>query len=246
MLTVLSFSRIFIYIVSIILLVITIRTKSKKICFNNYIVSILFILYFIFSIWILPMFLGIDSGMSIIFSIALALIDTIILMVIIIIAVTKIHNDQMIDDQSSRVFNYWILLILVPIIAVIMRLSYEIKALNDSDLVLNYNYQNGFIISEKTKYAVGENFCKRITISEKLRNSKSKYLDYYHYTIKYNQDGTLFMKSYDDPDFTQIDQKIVKDIFVYDGYKKNKSILKSYENSSKAVHGAYIIKVENI
>lgn len=244
MYNILSISRIFIYVMSIVLLVSSIKTKNKKVCKNNLITSIIFIIYFYLSLFVVPGYFEFDLGWEVLFYLFIAGIDTIILMTGIIINIVKIKRKEgeEKDNRFSKI--YGIILVSIPLVMVIASYIYEINVLRKSDLVLTFNYQNGIVISEDTRVAISKDFCKKISISEKFKNKKANNLEYYTYDIEENENGELIITSeYDDPMLMEINTEIVKKIYKDESYTKNETALRLYEDESNAVYRGIITKI---
>lgn len=245
MYSILSLSRIFIYVISIILLISSIKTKNKSVCKNNLIASLFFIIYFYMSIYALPGYFEIDTGLEVLFYLLTAGIDSIVLIIGIIIDIVKLKKKEMKDTNNTFLKFYWIILIVIPIIMALAGYFYEINILNNCNLVLTFNYQNGIVISENTKVAINETSCKEISIGESFKRESGKNVDFYYYNVEENESGEIVVTSeYDDPSLSEIDIKIVEEIYKADNYEKNKTALKLYDDEPNAVHKAIVIKIK--
>ena len=246
MYSVISLSRVFIYVISILLFIISIKNKNKGTSKINIGVGIFYIVYLIFSISILPDLFGILTGWEVLFNFFVVAIDIVILITGIIINSTKLKRKELEekDNKSSKIFA--IISVSIPLIMVITSFIYELSFLNNCDLVLEFNYQNGIVISETTRVTVGKDFCKEISISEEFKNKEAKHLKYYTYDIEENKDGEIILTSdYDDPELLEIDIETIKKIYKDENYTKRESALRLYEDESNVVYKGIITKIGN-
>lgn len=246
MYSVISLSRVFIYVISILLFIISIKNKNKGASKINIGVGIFFIIYLIFSISILPDLVGILTGWEVLVTFFVVAINIVVLITGIIINSTKLKRKELEekDNKSSKIFA--IISVSIPLIMVITSFIYELSFLNNCDLVLEFNYQNGIVISETTRVTVGKNFCKEISISEEFKNKEAKHLEYYTYDIEENKGGEIVITSdYDDPELLEIDTEIIKEIYMDDSYSKSKNALRLYEDESNVVYKGIITKIGN-
>lgn len=136
-------------------------------------------------------------------------------------------------NKSKKVFIIISIIVFVLLIIFFIKMQKQINYIKNSDLIIESNYQNGIIISEDSIYAISENFCKEITIPINLSNyySKDTPLKSYEYSIKYNTDtcGDYEIDSYTDPELTQIDEEVVKNI-IFDAKKNHNNLNKNFSN----------------
>lgn len=242
MYNILSLSRIFIYIISIALLISSIVTKNKKVCKTNIIISICFVVYLFFSIIMLPGFLGVATGLETLIYLFVAAIDSIILIVEVIINLVKLKKKELGENKYNKC--YGIVLVSIPLIMVIVSFLYELNFLNKCELVLNFEYQNGIVISDITKIAVGKDFCKEINISERFKNKEARNLEHYTYDIEENENGEIIITSdYDDPNLMKINTEIVKQIYLNDSYTKSETALKLYQDEPNVIYKGIVTKI---
>lgn len=245
MYSIISLSRVFVYVISILLFIISIKNKNKVASKINIGVGIFFIVYLVFSITILTELLGIETGWEVLFNFFVVAIDIVVLITGIIINSMKLKRKELEekDNKASKIFAT--ISVSVPLVMVITSFIYELSFLNKCDLVLEFNYQNGIVISETTRVTVGKKFCKEISISEEFKNKEAKYLESYTYDIEENKDGEIIITSdYDDPELLEIDIETVKKIYKDENYTKKESALRLYEDESNVVYKGIITKIK--
>lgn len=132
-----------------------------------------------------------------------------------------------------------ILLLLFSIFLVNKQKKFKMQQLNyvnNSELIIETNYQNGIIISETSIYAISENFCEKITIPINLSDYKytNKNLPNNQYYIKYKNDmaDDYEIKSNTDPQLNKLDEKIVKSILL-DAKKNHSNANKKFSDDPK-------------
>lgn len=231
---VLRVTRILIYIFSIIILITNINTKNKKLLRNSSIISKNFIIYLFVTIFILPDFIGIDLGWASLIIFPIALIDVIILIINIAISKKKLNKNDLNEKDNKLIKFYYIVMIVFPVVFIVISFISELIVLNNSNLLVTFNYQNGIIESKDTRFAIGENFCKEISINEKFVKKSFKINEYINYNIKYNEKINEYsITSYDDPNLENIDVEIAKKIF--EDIEVN--------NNERKRHNASLIKI---
>lgn len=153
-------------------------------------------------------------------------------------------------SKNKKIF---LIIFIVPFLLGMILLIKELNYINNSDLLIESNYQNGIVISETSRYAISEKFCKQIIIPIKLFKYKSnnKNTKAYHYSIEYNSDMSdgYNISSYTDPELNKIDEKIVKNI-ILDAKKNHNNLNKNfgipdYKKDISIINEAYLTYFEN-
>ena len=124
MYSIISLSRVFIYVISILLFIISIKNKNKVASKINIGVGIFFIVYLFFSITILTEFLGIETGWEVLFNFFVVAIDIVVLITGIIINSMKLKRKELEekDNKASKIFA--IISVSIPLIMVITSFIY--------------------------------------------------------------------------------------------------------------------------
>ena len=135
--------------------------------------------------------------------------------------------------MKSKIKKIFIIIFIVLFLLTIIFLIKELNYINNSDLIIEANYQDGIIISETSIYAISDKFCKEITMPINLSDykSKNKNIKSYEYSIKYNSDMSddYEISSYTDSELNQIDEEIVKNI-ILDAKRNHNNLNRKFSN----------------
>ncbi len=247
-----SISRIYIYIVSVILLIYSIKTNNNKVLKNNRIASIFYIIFLFISLKIIPSLMGIESGLEVLFYATFEVIDSILLGVVILICSKKLKKISNLDDKNTKfIDNYLKIIIAIPIVIIVLGFLYEYIVLNTCNLFIRCNYQSGYIESTDTQYAIGNKSCKKITISNEYKIGKVKQTEYTWYDVSKDENGKLEITSneYNDPRLKEIDMDVVKTLFddtkLYNKERQKYAETIMSESSNYIGHGVTLYKIKN-
>ena len=211
----LSLIPIYIFVTTIILMVLSIKNKDKKFCIKNIIINVFFIIFGFVDLIILPQYMNLemDLGDSLLvvaecFIIMLLAIATLI--VNIVILCRKNFKDS---ENKTKWKSYYIFIILIPIVLIILIYFYEKILISNCDLILISNYQNGITTSKTNKYAIGDNYCLEVSIDENLIRKDGERTDVNSYDINYDENGNIVeIDSNLDEELVNIDKDIVQSI----------------------------------
>ena len=160
------FIIIVISLLSIPILIYSIKNKNKKNCKCIKIINSFYIVYLILNIVVIPDVLSIDIGFEILLLALISLVAIIIYIVSIIICFKKIEkgNEMLLFSKKSVLVIS--LFIILPILLLLSSLFEEYYLIINSDLVLVYKSDgNGGIgDSNNFAYAINENYVKEISL----------------------------------------------------------------------------------
>ncbi len=162
----LYFILIVISVLSIPILIYSIKNKNKNNSKSIKIISIFYIIYLIVGVVVLPHILCLDIGFEILFLAFLALIAIISYIISIIICSKKIKKNNEIIALSKKTLLFVLLLIILPVLLLLGNLLKEYYLIMNSDLVLVYHSSGngGLGDSKEFAYAINENYCKEISL----------------------------------------------------------------------------------
>lgn len=211
----LSLIPIYIFVTTIILMVLSIKNKDKKFCIKNIIINVFFIIFGFVDLIILPQYMNLemDLGDSLLvvaecFIIMLLAIASLI--VNIVILCRKNFKDS---ENKTKWKSYYIFIILIPIVLIILIYFYEKILISNCDLILISNYQNGITTSKTNKYAIGDNYCLEVSIDENLIRKDGERTDVNSYDINYDENGNIVeIDSNLDEELVNIDRDTVQSI----------------------------------
>lgn len=149
-----------------------------------------------------------------------------VLYVISIFSINKqIRNKNYINNKvlSKKIY---ISLIVVPIIIFIIPYIYELYIINNCKYLLQYNYQNGIVISDDTYIAIINNKPVTITLQKNLFDRKGIYTEALNYDIVYDDNLGVSIEE-NAYNRTTLDDKIIKQIAL-DAKERCYSVKKSY------------------
>lgn len=211
----LSLIPIYIFVTTIVLMVLSIKNKDKKFCIKNIIINVFFIVFGFFDLIILPQYiyreLDLGDGLLMVakcFFIILLVIAALI--VNIVILCRKKFKD---NENKTKCKSYYIFIMLIPIVLIILIYFYEKILISNCNLILISNYQNGITTSKTNKYAIGNNYCLEVSIDEDLVRNDGKRTDVNSYDINYDENGNIVeIDSNIDEELVNIDKDIVQSI----------------------------------
>lgn len=243
MYSILAFIRGVMYITSLILLISTIKTKNKFITINNLITSICFIFYYILDLFIIPNIFGIIMGWDTLIIGLFSGISSIVLIISIIVNLVKISKN--LKEDTNLFIKHYPKLLLLPLVLIGITFIYELTILNNAELILLFEYNEGIINTDRTYVAVNKNSAKTFTISKDFKSSNKETKEYLYYDIEEDNNGEIIITSdYHDPNLEKIDIELVKKIYKDTNYKKSESAIKLYEDDENVVYRGYLAKLE--
>ena len=231
----LSLIPIYIFVTTIVLMVLSIKNKDKKFCIKNIIINVFFIVFGFFDLIILPQYMNIELDFG---DISLMIVECffIILLAIatLIVNIVLLCRKKLKDNENkTKCKSYYIYIILIPIVLIILIYFYEKILISNCNLILISNYQNGIIISKTNKYAIGNNYCLEVSIDEDLVRKDGERTDVNSYDINYDENGNIVeIDSTLDEELVNIDRDTVQSI-----------IKDSMPNESLGVEDANLKKV---
>lgn len=229
----LYFIRMFIYIVTIPLLIISIIIKNKCINKNNFIISIFMLVYLTLELFFINKLVNVGLDFL---SILLKSVVTSILLVISII-VNKIKLSNVIDEKSNYfIKNYSkIFIILVLLITTIVFL-YELFIINKAKLIMVYLDRSFMFASDPVQISVSDNSVKKFSLKHNLVTKDNKENKFIYYYFKDNDNQEINLDSSEDTELKNVDMNIVNKI--YD------DILSKYHNEID-INLESIVMIEN-
>ena len=211
----LSLIPIYIFVTTIILMVLSIKNKDKKFCIKNIIINVFFIIFGFVDLIILPQYMNLemdlgDSLLVVAECFIIMLLAIAALIVNIVILCRKNFKDS---ENKTKWKSYYIFIILIPIVLIILIYFYEKILISNCDLILISNYQNGITTSKTNKYAIGDNYCLEVSIDENLIRKDGERTDVNSYDINYDENGNIVeIDSNLDEELVNIDKDIVQSI----------------------------------
>ena len=153
-------------LLSIPLLIYSIKSKNKNNCQNVKIISIFYIVYLIISIIFIPHVLSLDIGFEMILLAFIVFIAIIFDIISIIICSIKVRKYKEEFSSSKKAGVCLLLFIVLPILIFFSSLLREWYLITNSDLILVYHSSGngGLGDSNVFAYAINENYCKEISM----------------------------------------------------------------------------------
>ena len=211
----LSLIPIYIFVTTIILMVLSIKNKDKKFCIKNIIINVFFIVFGFVDLIILPQYMNLemDLGDSLLV-VAECFIITLLAIAALIVNIVILCRKNFKDSENKTKWkSYYIFIILIPIVLIILIYFYEKILISNCDLILISNYQNGITTSKTNKYAIGDNYCLEVSIDENLIRKDGERTDVNSYDINYDENGNIVeIDSNLDEELVNIDKDIVQSI----------------------------------
>ena len=211
----LSLIPIYIFVTTIVLMVLSIKNKDKKFCIKNIIINVFFIVFGFFDLIILPQYMNIemDFGDSLLVIAECFLIALLAIAALIVNIVLLCRKNLKDNENKTKSKSYYIFIILIPIVLIILIYFYEKILISNCDLILISNYQNGITTSKTNKYAIGDNYCLEVSIDENLIRKDGERTDVNSYDINYDENGNIVeIDSNLDEELVNIDKDIVQSI----------------------------------
>ena len=151
-------------IFSIFMLIWSIKNTNKYICKKNILVSIIYILYLIFDLFLIGL-LCVPVGLEVFLPIMLSLVAAVLYIVSIIINCIKRKKSD-INIKSKKILITTIVLLILPILFLSTKILKYLYVINDSNLLLIYESDgNGSIGDGDTfAYAISDDSCKQFDL----------------------------------------------------------------------------------
>ena len=166
-------------LLSIPILIYSIKNKNKRNCKCIKIINFFYIVYLILNIVVIPNVLSIDIGLEILLLALISLIAIIIYIVSTIICSKKIKKGNEMISFSKKSILVILLFVILPILLLSCSLLKEYYLIINSDLILVYksNSNGGIGDSNNFAYAINENYCEEISLGIAIGDySLGKYL----------------------------------------------------------------------
>ena len=157
----------FIFTVSILNLIYSIKNKNRESSKYIIILSIIFILYSIIDVLILPNILNLDVGLELLLFYGILIVSGVLFIISIIIASTKAKKLNTIEKPLKHNIIF-IFLVLLPILIFCFSYFREINYINNSKLILVCSEGDGFNEVDYA-YAISDNYSEKITIGADFR-----------------------------------------------------------------------------
>ncbi len=160
------FILIVISLLSIPILIYSIKNKNKNNSKSIKIIIIFYIIYLILGAVVIPDILCLDIGLEFLLIEFVVLIAIIIYLISTIICSKKIKKSNEIFSLSKKTIVFTLLLIILPILLFLGSFIKEYYLIMNSDLVLVYNSSGngGFGNSTEFAYAINEKYCEEISL----------------------------------------------------------------------------------
>ena len=164
--TCIYFILIVISLLSIPILIYSIKNKNKNNSKSIKIIIIFYIIYLILGTVVIPDILCLDVGLEFLLIEFVALIAIIIYIISTIICSKRIKKSNEIFSLSKKTIVFTLLLIILPILLFLGSFIKEYYLIINSDLVLVYNSRGngGFGDSKNFAYAINEKYCEEISL----------------------------------------------------------------------------------
>ena len=229
----LYFIRMFIYIVTIPLLIISIIIKNKCINKNNFIISIFMLVYLTLELFFINKLVNVGLDFL---SILLKSVVTSILLVISII-VNKIKLSNVIDEKSNYfIKNYSKIFIILVLLITTIAFLYELFIINKAKLIMVYLDRSFMFASDPVQISVSDNSVKKFSLKHNLVTKDNKENKFIYYYFKDNENQEINLDSSEDTELKNVDMNIVNKI--YD------DILSKYHNEID-INLESIVMIEN-
>lgn len=174
----------FIFTVSILNLIYSIKNKNRESSKYIIILSIIFILYSIIDVLILPNILNLDVGLELLLFYGILIVSGVLFIISIIIASTKTKKLNTIEKPLKHNIIF-IFLVLLPILMFCFSYFREMYYINNSKLILICSSGDGFN-EEDYGYAISNDYSKIISIGSDFRGyDMKKYLPNSFYKLDY-------------------------------------------------------------
>lgn len=237
---VLYFISIFMYIITIPLLIISIITKNKCINKNNLKISIFMLIYLISELFLIDKL--VDIGFEFVLILVFSLISSIILIISIIINKKKLSKN--IDGQSNYFIKHYSKLFIFPVVLIIaIVFLYELFIINNADLIMVYR-ERKILNVNTTQIALNQKYGKKFSINLNLIKLDKLNVSILNYEVEENQlKKDLIINSYDDPYLVKIDKNIIEKVLYDDNYTKNQEVVEFYKNDKTTILKADITTI---
>ena len=162
----------FIFTVSILNLIYSIKNKNRESSKYIIILSIIFILYSIIDVLILPNILGLDVGFELLLFYGILIIAGVLFIISIIVASVKTKKLNTIEKtlKHNIIFTFFVLL---PILMFCFSYFREMYYINNSKLILICSSGDGFN-EEDYGYAISNDYSKIISVGTDFRGYAMK------------------------------------------------------------------------
>ena len=172
-----------IFVFSVFNLIYTIKNKNRDAYKYNIILSIIFILYSIVDILILPNALNLDIGFEILLFFGVLAVSGILFIISIVLNIKRKKLNTI--DKSIKYKLVFVLLILLPILMFCLSYFREMNYINNSKLIIVCSDGDGFS-EENYAYAISEDYSEMITIGADFRGyAMKKHLPNSFYELDY-------------------------------------------------------------
>ena len=162
----------FIFTVSILNLIYSIKNKNRNSSKYIILLSIIFILYSIIDVLILPNILDLDVGFELLLFYGILIIAGVLFIISIIVASVKIKKLNTIEKtlKHNIIFTFFVLL---PILMFCFSYFREMYYINNSKLILICSSSDGFN-EEDYGYAISNDYSKIISVGADFRGYAMK------------------------------------------------------------------------
>ncbi|MBR4110390.1 MAG: hypothetical protein IKK43_01695 [Clostridia bacterium] len=150
------------FLISIIMLICAIKNKKRNVCKYIIVSSIIYIIFLILDIGLLPGYLNLSVGLEILFFRAFSFVASILFIISIVISNKKLKKIEVVEESKKGKI-ILLLLIIFPIIIFSFSYIREMYYINNSELILVCSSGENFS-KEYFAYAINDNYCKVISI----------------------------------------------------------------------------------
>ena len=231
-----------ILILSIVMLVKSIKSKNKLKCIYLSAVALLYMIYLFVIVYFIYL-VNVNLGLEFLLYVMMMFASGILMIISIIINIIKIKKNNI--DISNINFMPYLLVLILPIVLIISAYLHEIVIIHNSELFLEHR-ANTFG-EESYKHAINGKKCYKIDIDERKikKNGKEIYRDIYN--ISYDNGINILKSYYEDnqlSDKARVNiEKIIKQLIGTDTYKKyiNENYIITFDVSVLEDSNYYII-----
>ena len=210
----LIFIRICIYIITLVIFISTISTKNKNILKNNITTSVFMILYLILNFILINYIFEDSTRWDFLVIYFFSVISIILLITTVIISKKKLSKNNKLIQKSPLFIKHYSKLVVLPLIIIICSFLNQMRIINNAQLLLIFEYQNGIIQHDITQVAINRNSSKSFDLKKNLINKNMKKLNQITYYYEVTETGEFILtNSYDDPELKKADIVLFEKIY---------------------------------
>lgn len=223
---ILSIFRVIGILSSLVFLIFGIRTKSRNKLKTLGICSVGNMAYLLADLFIFPAIFDLYVGLEVIVYGVATIIAGALTVAALIVIILRRKRVTPIENDSKPM---WPLLYIIAAVCIVSCFALECTVLNDANLVFVHE-PNGFS-SDYYNVAVTNHAATQLDVGEKYFKDGGQECEYYEYDIIQTGVHEYQIQSpYHDPELKEIDREVIERIYMFDDFKKNKSVLNYYSD----------------